>query len=42
MRPCFAVKNECDQLEDAIKATFQGALAKARAVAAPIWKQRQG
>jgi hypothetical protein len=36
MRACFAVKNECDQLEDAIKATFQGELAKARAVAAPI------
>src|SRR4029453_11224443 len=35
MRLCFAVKNECDQLDDAIKATFHGLLAKARAVAPP-------
>jgi hypothetical protein len=36
MRACFAVKNECDQLDDAIKATFHGEFEKARAAAAPI------
>jgi hypothetical protein len=36
MRPCFAVKNECDQLEEAISATLHGLVANARAVAAPI------
>jgi hypothetical protein len=36
MLACLAVNNECDQLDDAIKATFHGLLAKARAVAAPI------
>ena len=36
MRPCFAVRKECDQLDEAINATRHGLSAKARAVAAII------
>jgi hypothetical protein len=36
MRPCFATKKECDQLDEAMSATLQGLRANARAVAAPI------
>jgi hypothetical protein len=36
MRPCFAVKKEWDQLDEAMSATRHGLGAKARAVAAPI------
>ncbi len=38
----FAVRNECDQLEEAITATRQGDAFSARAVAAPRAKQRAG